>query len=157
MVELNQLQEGLRGGMVLSSRNSRFQASGGTARPEWWVGGGVGKRVRAERWTGIWLCEPGWGVWPSVTISYWSVLVGHRLDLCFERLFSLFERLFSIVCVCVCMCVCVHHIFFIHPSVNVHLSCLHVLAIVNNACIFLNYSFVQIYAKEWRYWIIWQL
>ena len=106
MVELNQLHEGLRGWMVASSRNSKFQAPGGTARPEWWAGVGMEQKVRAERWTGIWPSEPWWGVWPSVTKSHWSVLVSHRLYLCFERLFSLSGGE-SIVWVCVCVCVCV--------------------------------------------------
>ena len=35
-------------------------------------------------------------------------------------------------CVCVCVCVCVYHIF-IHSSVNGHLVCFCVLAIVNSA------------------------
>ena len=37
------------------------------------------------------------------------------------------------LCVCVCVCVCVYHIFFIHSSVEGHLGCFYVLAIVNNA------------------------
>ena len=37
------------------------------------------------------------------------------------------------MCVCVCVCVCVSHIFFIHSSVDGHLGCFHVLAIVNSA------------------------
>ena len=38
------------------------------------------------------------------------------------------------LCVCVCVCVCViYHIFFIHSSVDGHLGCFHVLAIVNSA------------------------
>ena len=35
--------------------------------------------------------------------------------------------------VCVCVCVCVYHIFFIYSSVDGHLVCFHVLAIVNSA------------------------
>ena len=55
------------------------------------------------------------------------------------------------LCVCVCVCVCVyvyvcvyihmyththihtHHIFFIHSSVDGHLDCFHILAVVHNA------------------------
>ena len=49
------------------------------------------------------------------------------------------------LCVCVCVCVCVniyiyiythtYHIFFIHSSVDAHLGCFHVLAIVNSAAV----------------------
>ena len=35
----------------------------------------------------------------------------------------------------ICVCVCVHHIFFIHSSVNRHLGCFHVLAIANSAAV----------------------
>ena len=70
------------------------------------------------------------------------------------------------LCVCVCVCVCmyvyihIYDIFFIHSTVNGHLGCLYVSAIVNTAamhrgaCIFLNYSFIWIYAQEWNYWIV---
>ena len=34
-----------------------------------------------------------------------------------------------------CVCVCVYHSFFIHSSVNGHLGCSRVLAIVNNATV----------------------
>ena len=37
------------------------------------------------------------------------------------------------MCVCVCVCVCVYHIFFIHSSVDGHVGCFHILAIINNA------------------------
>ena len=36
----------------------------------------------------------------------------------------------------ICVCVCIHthtHIFFIHSSVDGHIGCFHVLAIVNSA------------------------
>ena len=36
------------------------------------------------------------------------------------------------VCVCVCVCVCTHYIF-ICSSIDGHLGCFHVLAIVNSA------------------------
>ena len=53
-----------------------------------------------------------------------------------------------------------YHVF-IHSSVERHLGCFHVLAIVNSAamnwgaCIFLNYDFIQLYAQEWDCWVIW--
>ena len=56
-----------------------------------------------------------------------------------------------------------YHSFFIHSSVSGHLGCFHVLAIANSAasehwgaCIFLNFSFLWLYAQEWDCWIIWQ-
>ena len=45
------------------------------------------------------------------------------------------------------------HIFFIHSSVDGHLSCFQVLAIVNSAAVnivvrdFLNYGFLRVYAQ----------
>ena len=49
-----------------------------------------------------------------------------------------------------------YHFFFIHLSLDGHLGCFHVLAIVNSAAMnigvqlsFFNYSFVQICAQEW--------
>ena len=45
-------------------------------------------------------------------------------------------------------------------SVDGHLACFHALAIVylcfkhSGARIFLNYSFVQLYAQEWDCWIL---
>ena len=57
----------------------------------------------------------------------------------------------------------IYHIFFIHSSVNGHLGCDHVLAIVDSAAmnirlhVSLNYSFVQIYIQKWDCWIMWQL
>ena len=49
------------------------------------------------------------------------------------------------------------HIFFIYSSVDGHLGCFHVLAIVQcynehwGAFIFLNYGFLWVYAKEWDF------
>ena len=46
-----------------------------------------------------------------------------------------------------------YHIFFIHSSVDRHLGCFHVLAIVNRAEVnivvhdFLNYGFLRVYAQ----------
>ena len=37
------------------------------------------------------------------------------------------------LCVCVCVCVCVYYIFFNHSSVDGHLGCVYILAIINNA------------------------
>ena len=48
------------------------------------------------------------------------------------------------------------YIFLIHPSVDGHLGCSHVLAIVNSAaCIFLNYDFLQVHTQEWDSRVIW--
>ena len=59
------------------------------------------------------------------------------------------------------MCIC--HTFFICLSVNGHLGCLHVLAIINSAAVnielhvSLEISFLWIYTQEWDCWITWQL
>ena len=64
------------------------------------------------------------------------------------------------------MCVYIYHIFFICSSVDRHLGCFHILAIVNSAAMNtgVHVSFpirvfisLWIYAQEWNCWIIWQL
>ena len=41
--------------------------------------------------------------------------------------------IYMCVYICIYMCVYIHHIFFIHSSINGHLGCFHILAIINNA------------------------
>ena len=54
-----------------------------------------------------------------------------------------------------------YHIFLIHLSVDGHLGCFHVLAIVNSAAmnirvhVFFKESFVWIYAQEWDRGVKW--
>ena len=45
----------------------------------------------------------------------------------------LYVYIYVCVCVCVCVCVYTHHISFIQSSVDGHLGCFHVLAIINSA------------------------
>ena len=56
------------------------------------------------------------------------------------------------------------HIFFIQSSVDGHVGCFHVLAVVYSAAVnigvhvsfFWSHGFLQIDAQEWDCWIIWQ-
>ena len=58
----------------------------------------------------------------------------------------------------------IYHIYFIHLSVDEHLECSHILAIINSAavdigaCFFFNWCFHfewDIYTQKWNCYIIW--
>ena len=44
------------------------------------------------------------------------------------------------MCVCVCVCVCVT--FLVHLSISEHVGCFHILAIITNATIIIECTYV---------------
>ena len=89
---------------------------------EWTPGVGDGQGVLA-------CCSP----WSPRVIHDWATELNEVHSCCCQwRYFILCYGwvIFHYVCVCV-----LYHIFFIHSSVEVHLVCFHVLAIVNSAAV----------------------
>ena len=63
--------------------------------------------------------------------------------------FYVYVSVYVYIYVCVCVCIYVYHIFFIHSSLDRHLDCFYILAIIHNAVInlrvhvfFLNRDFI---------------
>ena len=104
-------------------------------------------------WTGVWASSGSW---------WWTGKPGVLQSMGLQSLTRLSDWTELNIPLYICMWKKKYYIVFSHSSVRGCPGCFHVLTIVNSAAgntgvhvIFLNYGFLQIYAQEWDWWVIW--